>query len=135
MPSARASVEAHWRRRREPVEVEKMKNAMCRSRRAFAAVLSAIGIGVTAGAPAWAQAAPSEASVEAHVAAAKRLAGADLEPLMALCKPAPAVRPPSAVIDKVIAAQMARHAPPPGQAFDNLYFVGAAWVSAWAIRT
>jgi len=25
--------------------------------------------------------------------------------------------------------------PPPGKAFDNLYFVGSKWVSAWAITT
>ena len=26
-------------------------------------------------------------------------------------------------------------APPPGRAFDNLYFVGSKWVSTWAITT
>ena len=79
--------------------------------------------------------APSEASVAAHVAAAKNAAGADLGALMVLCTPAPAVRPPQEAVDKGIAAQIARPAPPPGQAFDNLYFVGAAWATAWALQT
>jgi len=78
---------------------------------------------------------PSEATVAAHVAAAEKLAGSDLKPLLALCKPAPAKRAPQAAIDKRIGEEMARPAPPPGKAFDNLYYVGAAWVSAWAIRT
>lgn len=30
---------------------------------------------------------------------------------------------------------MALAPPPPGKAFDNLYFVGSKWVSAWAITT
>jgi len=34
-----------------------------------------------------------------------------------------------------LASQIALPAPPPGQAFDNLVFVGTAWVSAWALRT
>lgn len=57
----------------------------------------------------------------AHVAEAKRLAGADLQPLLVLCQPAPATRPAQALVDKLIAAQMARGAPPPGRAFDNLF--------------
>jgi metallo-beta-lactamase class B len=79
--------------------------------------------------------APSDATVAAHVAEAQRLAGSDLKPLLVLCKPAPAKRAPQAAIDQRIGAEMARAAPPPGKAFDNLYYVGAAWVSAWAIRT
>ena len=81
------------------------------------------------------QQAPSEATVAAHVAAATRAAGADLAPLLTLCKPAPAARPAQAELDKGLAAFIAKPAPPPGQAFDNLYFVGADWVSAWAIKT
>ena len=81
------------------------------------------------------QQAPSEATVAAHVAAATRAASADLAPLLTLCKPAPAARPAQAELDKGLAAFIAKPAPPPGQAFDNLYFVGADWVSAWAIKT
>ena len=77
----------------------------------------------------------SEATVATHVDAATRAAGSDLVALTVLCKPAPAARPPQAEIDKSVAALIAKPAPPPGQAFDNLYYVGADWVSAWAIKT
>lgn len=79
--------------------------------------------------------APSDATVAKHVAEATRLAREDLKPLLALCKPAPAKRPAQADVDHYIATQIARPAPEPGQAFDNLYFVGGAWVSAWALTT
>lgn len=85
---------------------------------------------------AWSQAsAPSADSVAAHVAAAKQLAGSDLGALMTLCAPAPAQRAPLAEVAKGVDAQIARPAPPPGKAFDNLYYVGSAWVSAWALTT
>jgi metallo-beta-lactamase class B len=74
-------------------------------------------------------------SVEGHIAEAERLAGDDLKALLVLCKPAPAKRPPQGAIDRFLAEQIARPAPEPGRAFDNLYFVGAAWVSAWALTT
>jgi metallo-beta-lactamase class B len=85
-------------------------------------------------APAAAQPA-SEATVSAHVEAATQGAASDLKPLLVLCKPAPATRASQADADKGIAALMAKPAPPPGQAFDNLYYVGADWVSAWALKT
>ena len=78
---------------------------------------------------------PTEATVAAHVAKAEQLAGEDLKALLVLCRPAPATRPPQDVVDRGIGAQIARVPPPPGQAFDNLYFVGSAWVSVWAIKT
>ena len=78
---------------------------------------------------------PSDATVAAHVAEARRLAGEDLKSLLGLCNAAPAIRPDQASIDKLIAAVLAQPAPDPGRVFDNLYFVGSAWVSAWAIRT
>jgi metallo-beta-lactamase class B len=71
----------------------------------------------------------------AHVAAATQAAGNDLQALTVLCKPAPETRASHEEVDKGVASQIARPAPPPGQAFDNLYFVGAAWVSAWALKT
>jgi len=55
--------------------------------------------------------------------------------MLVLCKPAPVARPPQDLVDKGIAAQIARPAPAPGQAFENLYFVGGAWASAWALKT
>ena len=98
--------------------------------RALAAAAAALG------AVSCAQAPPaSKDSVAAYVANAERLAGNDLKPLLVLCKPAAPKRPAQAMIDKFLAAQVARPAPEPGRAFDNLYFVGAAWVSAWAIAT
>jgi metallo-beta-lactamase class B len=78
---------------------------------------------------------PSPATVDAHVAAATKAAGKDLEALLVLCRPAPAARMAQEIVDKGIAAQIARPAPPPGQAFDQLYFVGAAWATAWALNT
>jgi metallo-beta-lactamase class B len=97
--------------------------------RVLGAVLLLAGLG------ACAHGAPSETTVATHVAEAKRLAGSDLGALMVLCNPAPTQRPPQDAVDKAIAAFIARPAPPPGKAFDNLYFVGADWVSAWAITT
>jgi metallo-beta-lactamase class B len=99
---------------------------MHRSNAAIAAILFSLSPA------AWAQ---SDASVAAHVAKARALAGDDLRPLLALCQPAPATRSPQDAVDARIAKEMARPAPEPGKAFDNLYYVGAAWVSAWAIRT
>jgi metallo-beta-lactamase class B len=75
----------------------------------------------------------TEAMVQGHVAAATKAAGADLQPLLALCKPAPADRPKGD--DHALEALINKPAPAPGRAFDNLYYVGAAWVSAWAIDT
>lgn len=70
-----------------------------------------------------------------HVAAAMAAAGADLQPLTVLCKPAPATRPSHEEVDRSVASLIAKPAPAPGQAFDNLYFIGATWVSAWALKT
>jgi metallo-beta-lactamase class B len=70
-----------------------------------------------------------------HVAAATAAAGTDLQALTVLCKPAPATRPSHEEVDRSVASLIAKPAPAPGQAFDNLYFVGAAWVSAWALKT
>src|SRR5471030_3226248 len=75
----------------------------------------------------------SEVTVQAHVDTATRLAGADLQPLLSLCKPAPAVRPK--VDEHDLAALIAKPSPPPGKAFDNLYFLGDSWVIAWALNT
>jgi metallo-beta-lactamase class B len=78
-------------------------------------------------------AAASEASIQAHIAAAQRAAGSEFPEYLTLCKPAPATRPQAGSID--LAALIARPAPPPGAAFDNLVYVGSAWVSAWALKT
>jgi metallo-beta-lactamase class B len=75
----------------------------------------------------------TEAMVQSHIAAATAAAGNDLKQVLDLCKPAPATRPK--VGDDQLAALINKPAPPPGRAFDNLYFLGDAWVSAWAINT
>ena len=78
-------------------------------------------------------AAASAATVDVHVAAARAAAGSDLASLLVLCQPATTM---SAEEDpRYLTTQIHRPAPPPGQAFDNLYFVGAAWVSAWVLKT
>ncbi|WP_394780890.1 MBL fold metallo-hydrolase [Undibacterium sp.] len=78
---------------------------------------------------------PSQASVDAHIAQAQTAAGTDLQPLMGLCKPDQTAGASHEQLEAGLAALMARPAPEPGRAFDNLYFVGSAWVSAWAIKT
>lgn len=77
-----------------------------------------------------------EASIAAHVATAARRGqrpgrGADAG------KPAPAARPvqDARTPTRGLRALIDRPAPPPGRAFDNLYFVGGDWASAWAIDT
>ncbi len=78
-------------------------------------------------------AAPTDADVQAHVEAARKAAGTEYGAFLGLCNPAPPTRPAAGSID--LAAFIARPAPPPGAAFDNLLYVGAAWVSAWALKT
>ena len=92
-----------------------------------------VGALVAALASMAAAAAPTEADVQAHVDAAKRAAGTEYGAFLNLCNPAPVVRPTAGSID--LAALIARPAPPPGAAFDNLVYVGGAWVSAWVLKT
>ena len=78
------------------------------------------------------QAVAESAEVQKHLAAAKAAAGTDLLPYMKLSEviaPVPNTKQPT------IAELMAIPAPPPGKVFDNLYFVGSKWVSAWALTT
>ena len=96
---------------------------------AFAAAALLLGCAGTPGVT------PSEQTVAAHVARATSLAGADLKALMRLCNPAPARQMSQEEGDRYTAEQIARTPPAPGPAFDNLFFVGGAWASAWALRT
>lgn len=78
----------------------------------------------------------SPVSVDQYVDDARRIAGDDLKFLMPICNPQPAVRAaPSAAMDDMLAKLINQPAPEPGQAFDNLYYVGSAWVSAWVLKT
>ena len=82
------------------------------------------------------QAASNPSTVEAHVERARQLAGEDLRHLMRLCQAQPAERAkPSAAMDEGLKRLIAKPAPPPMQVFDNLYFVGGDWVSAWILKT
>jgi metallo-beta-lactamase class B len=70
--------------------------------------------------------------VERHLMAAKQAAGSDLEAYLVLGKSAdPTYQAPLPSLEDLLKLP----APPPGKAFDNLYFVGGKWVSAWAITT
>jgi metallo-beta-lactamase class B len=78
----------------------------------------------------------TQAGVDQHVAEARRIAGNDLGFLMSVCNPQPAVRAvPSPAMDEGLAKLINQPPPEPGQAFDNLYYVGSAWVSAWVLKT
>lgn len=81
------------------------------------------------------QAPPTQATVEAHVAQATRLAGDDLKFLLPVCAPQPAQRPGGPAVEQLLQRAIAAPPPEPGQAFDNLFFVGSAWVSAWVLKT
>src|SRR6478735_10835896 len=91
---------------------------------AAAAALFAYGTGSAA------DAALSPASVEAYVAQARQLAGDDLRALLPLCQPQPAVRASGPALEHFIDRSIAAPSPPPGQAFDNLYYIATSWVSA-----
>lgn len=78
---------------------------------------------------------PSQATVNAHVDEAKRLAGEDMKNLLALCNPPPEARPAPKAVDALPKRVIAVTEPQPGQAFDDLYFVGSSWVSAWVLKT
>jgi len=79
---------------------------------------------------------PSQVTVDQYVDDARRIAGEDLKFLMPVCNPQPAVRAaPSAAMDESLAKLINQPPPQPGQAFDNLYYVGSAWVSAWVLKT
>ena len=78
----------------------------------------------------------SEATMQAHIDAATKAAGSEFTPFLTLCKPAPAVRPARTPEgEKNLAALIAKPSPLAAKAFDNLYWLGDSWVSAWAIKT
>jgi metallo-beta-lactamase class B len=79
---------------------------------------------------------PTQVSVDQYVDEARRIAGEDLKFLMSVCNPQPAVRSvPSPATDERLAKLINQPPPDPGQAFDNLYYVGSRWVSAWVLKT
>lgn len=96
----------------------------------LALAASSFGTSMLAGQLAWAA---SEASVKAHVEAAERAAGDDLKAFLRLCQPAPATRP--TVTAEALAKLIATPGPEAAAAFDNLFYLGSGWVSAWALKT
>lgn len=78
----------------------------------------------------------AQTSAELYVLEAQKLAGEDLRFLLPICNPQPAVRAaPSPEMDAKLAQLINQPPPKPGQAFDDLYYVGSAWVSAWILKT
>ena len=77
----------------------------------------------------------TQATVHAHVAKATAIAGNDLKGILPVCQPQPAVRPGGAAIEALLHRWISAPPPEPGQAFDNLYYVGSGAVSAWALKT
>ena len=78
----------------------------------------------------------TQSTVDQYVADARSIAGEELNFLMPICNPQPAERAkPSAAMDEGLAKLINQPPPAPGQAFDNLYYVGSAWVSAWVLKT
>lgn len=97
------------------------------TRRGLLALACACCIGGGAISAAQAQA----PEVAAHLAAARAAAGEDLRPWLALGQAATPTDAPRRSLQSLID----QPAPPPARAFDNLAFVGAKWVSAWALTT
>lgn len=113
-----------------------MTQASKRFRLSISSLAAALALAGCASAPdADLRGAPSEKTAQAHADLASRAAGKDLDFLLPLCKPPAATEPGADEINRGIDAQIKRPAPPPAKVFDNLYFVGAAWASAWAIDT
>jgi metallo-beta-lactamase class B len=113
--------------RKMPARTVLRADAVEPTRRSLLALGCACCLGIVPVSPAAAQ----SPEVADHLAAARAAAGQDLRPWLALGQAAMPTAAPSPSIE----ALMAQPAPPPGKAFDNLAFVGAKWVSAWALVT
>src|SRR5947209_906198 len=97
-------------------------------------VATAVLVGSLAGVNAKADASNPE-GMKAHIATATAIAGdqADLAGPLALCKTATGA-PASAFMENY--RRMVAEPPlAPMQVFDNLYFLGSKWTTAWAIKT
>src|SRR5690349_11975368 len=108
------------------------------SRKTFSTALVALILASVQAASAAGDAVKVPASVQTHIDAATSAAGEDFKAVRGQCDSAlpPALRP----------ASPAGSGPRPGtrtavpeigavQVFDNLYFVGTAGVSSWAVKT
>jgi metallo-beta-lactamase class B len=89
---------------------------------------------LSAGLPtALAQQAGDNAVIDRHMAAAARAAKTDLLGPLALCKTATEESPPS--YQDLYEKESKEPPLEPMQVMDDLYFVGNAWTSAWAVKT
>jgi metallo-beta-lactamase class B len=87
-------------------------------------------------APLATQSIATPSSIDAHVERAQQAAGHDLRNLLRLCEPQPRERATTtAARDENLRKLIARPAPPPTQVFENFYFVGGDFVSAWVLKT
>jgi hypothetical protein len=77
----------------------------------------------------------SQLTVDAHVGRATATAGDDLKHLLRLRQPQPGQRPSQAAVDQLLERAIALPPPDHGQVFDNLYFVGSSFISAWVLKT
>src|SRR4051794_36275385 len=95
--------------------------------------LSAAAVASLYGAfPGYAQKA-DPAAVEQHIAIATAAAGSDMLGPLTLCRPASPTRGQSFFENY---RAMLREPPlEPMQVMDQLYFVGAKWTTAWAVKT
>lgn len=111
--------------RSRPARAPLRAEAVAPTRRGLLALGCACCLGLGAISPAQAQA----PEVAAHLAAARAAAGEDLKPWLALGQAAA----PSTAPRRSLQSLIDQPAPAPARAFDNLAFVGAKWVSAWAL--
>jgi metallo-beta-lactamase class B len=71
-----------------------------------------------------------------HVAAAEEAAGDDLKAMLGNCKDLGSQYViPEDKLHVALEKFIGQGGLPPARVFDNLYFVGAKWVSAWAVET
>lgn len=104
-----------------------------RSRLRALATWAGLALAATPSLAATADDAAVQVRVQAHVQAAERAAGEDLKAFLRLCSPAPVNRP--TVSDEGLAKLIATPGPEAAAAFDNLFYLGSGWVSAWALKT
>ena len=96
----------------------------------LAATILGLSLGFSA---AFAQQAGDNAVIDRHMAAAAKAAKTDLLGPLALCKTATEDPAPGF---KDVYEKMSKEPPlEPMQVMDDLYFVGNAWTSSWAVKT
>ncbi|WP_108258330.1 MBL fold metallo-hydrolase [Mangrovicoccus ximenensis] len=96
---------------------------------------AALGATVAFAGPALAESDPELSAF--HVAAAEAAAGEDLEPALRHCaKIGKSFTPPQPVDGgNPLTGLIGKGAPLPTAVFDNLFYLGTGWVSAWALET